>query len=94
MGGNSSISRVGLRERLSGKGSTSHKLEVKQQGMLSYGAEISSFRFPGILLNLRLPIAVDFFISPKYRNKSSSLSLSLSCDRRVHILTAPYNIGR
>ena len=78
MGGNSSISRVGLRERLSGNGSTSHKLEVKQHGMLSYGAEISNFRFPGILLNLRLNIADDFFISPKNRNKSSSLSLSLS----------------
>lgn len=82
MGGNSSISRVGLRLRLSGKGSTSQRLEVKQHGMFSYGAEMSNFRFPGMLLNLRLNTAVDFFISPKKRYKSSSLSLSLSCSKQ------------
>ncbi len=84
MGGNSSISLVGRRERLSGKGSISQRLEVKQHGILSPGADMSTLRLPGILRNLRFIEAEDFFISVSILNRSSSLSLSLSCRRYNH----------
>ena len=52
--------------------------------MFSCGAEMSTFRFPGILFVLRLNTAEDFFISVRALSKSSSLSLSFSYGRQIN----------